>query len=83
MPAEQPAASPSDAKENSKHSAENEQLDGDKESGSPLKEAEGDSATQASATEATSDKNEDDAASRARQRQERFKALKARAVSAL
>ncbi|PYI03404.1 SYF2 splicing factor domain protein [Aspergillus sclerotiicarbonarius CBS 121057] len=83
MPAEQSVTNHSDAKETPKHSAEDEQLDGDrKESGSPLKEAEEDSAAKTSAKEATPDKNEDDAASRARQRQERFKALKARAKTA-
>ena len=83
MPAEQSAASPSGAKENSKQSAENVQAGDDrKEPTSPSKEKTKEKlGEEASVDEASTDQKDDDAASRARQRQERFKALQARAVS--
>ena len=83
MPAEQSAASPSGAKEMPKQSAENVQAGDDrKEPTSPSKEkTQGESGEKASVNDASTDKKDDDAASRARQRQERFKALQARAVS--
>ncbi|GKZ71434.1 pre-mRNA-splicing factor syf2 [Aspergillus niger] len=84
MPAEQSAASPSGAKENSKQSAENVQAGDDrKEPTSPSKEKTKEkSGEEASVDEASTDQKDDDAASRARQRQERFKALQARAKTA-
>ncbi|GCB23507.1 pre-mRNA-splicing factor syf2 [Aspergillus awamori] len=84
MPAEQSAASPSGAKENSKQSAENVQAGDDrKEPTSPSKEKTKEKlGEEASVDEASTDQKDDDAASRARQRQERFKALQARAKTA-
>ncbi|PWY70593.1 SYF2 splicing factor domain protein [Aspergillus eucalypticola CBS 122712] len=84
MPAEQSAASPSGAKEMPKQSAKNDQAGDDrKEPTSPSKEkAQGESGGEASVNDASTDKKDDDAASRARQRQERFKALQARAKTA-
>lgn len=83
MPAEQSAASPSGAKEMPKQSAENDQAGDDrKEPTSPSKvKTQGELGGGASVNDASTDKKDDDAASRARQRQERFKALQARAVS--
>ncbi|RAH57996.1 SYF2 splicing factor domain protein [Aspergillus piperis CBS 112811] len=84
MPAEQSAASPSGAKEIPKQSAENDQASDDrKEPTSTSKEkTQGESGGEASVNDASTDKKDDDAASRARQRQERFKALQARAKTA-
>ncbi|GKZ24155.1 pre-mRNA-splicing factor syf2 [Aspergillus brasiliensis] len=84
MPAEQSAASPSGAKEVSKQSAENDQAHNDRNepTSAPEEKETGKSGATATANEALSNKTEDDAASRARQRQERFKALQARAKTA-
>ncbi|OJJ70837.1 hypothetical protein ASPBRDRAFT_55512 [Aspergillus brasiliensis CBS 101740] len=84
MPAEQSAASSSGAKEISKQSAENDQAHNDRNepTSAPEEKETGNSGAAATANEALSNKTEDDAASRARQRQERFKALQARAKTA-